>query len=122
VVARNIEALKQIGVSIEIDDFGTGYASIVSLTKLRPKYLKIDRQLIAPVVSSESQRSLVKSIVDIGKALDIGIIAEGVETMKHASVLRDLGCDILQGYAFSRPVSAEATEALLTGRKGRRVA
>ena len=79
-----IEQIKTLGVDIEVDDFGTGYASIVSLTKLRPRRLKIDRQLVIPVVNSRAQRRLVQSIVDIGKSLDIEIVAEGVETMRHA--------------------------------------
>ncbi|WP_210257151.1 EAL domain-containing protein [Devosia sp. MC1541] len=113
VVSFNIERIKQLGIDIEIDDFGTGYASIVSLQKLRPRRLKIDRQLVAPIVDSLSQRRLVDSIVDIGKSMDIDIVAEGVETMEHAAVLRDLGCDILQGYALGRPMSREMLESFL---------
>ncbi|GHA20689.1 bifunctional diguanylate cyclase/phosphodiesterase [Devosia pacifica] len=103
-VGWNIDQLKELGVDIEIDDFGTGYASIVSLQKLRPKRLKIDRQLVDPIVSDKAQRKLLTSIIDIGKSLDIEVLAEGVETMQHARILRDLGCDILQGYAFARPM------------------
>ena len=95
------------------DDFGTGYASIVSLQKLRPKRLKIDRQLVNPIVVDPAQRQLLASIVDIGKAMGIEVVAEGVETMEHAAILRDLGCDILQGYAFSRPLSAADLEAFM---------
>ena len=74
---RPIDQIKALGIDIEIDDFGTGYASIVSLTKLKPRRLKIDRQLVTPIVRSEAQRRLVQSIVDIGKSLDIEIVAEG---------------------------------------------
>jgi diguanylate cyclase (GGDEF)-like protein len=116
VVSWNIDNIKELGIDIEIDDFGTGYASIVSLIKLRPRRLKIDRQLVLPVVSSAQQRKLVRSIVEIGKSMDIEIIAEGVETMEHADVLADLGCDILQGYAFSRPLDADCFERFLTKR------
>ena len=110
-----VERLKALGVDIEIDDFGTGYASIVSLTKIKPRRLKIDRQLITPIVHSQAQRRLVRSIVDIGRSLDIEIAAEGVETMAHAQLLRELGCDILQGYAFARPMPAEELEILPAG-------
>jgi diguanylate cyclase (GGDEF)-like protein/PAS domain S-box-containing protein len=104
----NIERLKLMGIDIEIDDFGTGYASIVSLIHLRPARLKIERQLITPIVGSDSQRRLVASIIDIGQSLGIQVLAEGVETMEHAAILRDLGCDALQGYAFAAPMpSAE---------------
>lgn len=112
-VAWNIDQIKELGIEIEIDDFGTGYASIVSLQKLRPRRLKIDRQLVKPIIDQPAQRQLVASIVDIGKSMDIEIVAEGVETMQHAVILRDLGCDILQGYAFAKPMSREALECFL---------
>jgi diguanylate cyclase (GGDEF)-like protein len=114
--AWTIDQIKELGVDIEIDDFGTGYASIVSLTKLKPRRLKIDRQLVTPVVHSLTQRRLVQSIVDIGKSLDIEIVAEGVETMEHARALRDLGCDILQGYVFAQPMPSEDLERFLSVR------
>jgi diguanylate cyclase (GGDEF)-like protein len=108
-----INRIRALGVEIEIDDFGTGYASILSLIKLRPNRLKIDRQLVMPIVRSPAQRHLIQSIVDIGASLKIDIVAEGVETMDHAQVLRDLGCNTLQGYAFAKPMEAcELTEFL----------
>jgi diguanylate cyclase (GGDEF)-like protein len=120
VIAWNIEQIKALGIDVEIDDFGTGYASIVSLQKLHPRRLKIDRQLVDPILTEPSQRRLVASIVDIGKAMDIEIVAEGVETMEQARILRDLGCDILQGYAFARPMPREALEAFLAEQSWRR--
>jgi diguanylate cyclase (GGDEF)-like protein len=113
VVGWNIDQIKELGIDVEIDDFGTGYASIVSLQKLRPTRLKIDRQLVSPIVEDPGQRRLLASIVDIGKSMGIEVVAEGVETMEHAAILRDLGCDILQGYAFSRPLAAADFEAFL---------
>ena len=115
-VRWNAEQIKELGIDIEIDDFGTGYASIVSLMKLKPRRLKIDRQLVAPIVSSAAQRRLVQSIVDIGRSLDIEVVGEGVETMEHAALLRDLGCNMLQGYAFAAPMSAEALARFVAGR------
>jgi diguanylate cyclase (GGDEF)-like protein/PAS domain S-box-containing protein len=100
-----IDRIRELGIDIEIDDFGTGYASIVTLLKLTPRRLKIDRQLIAPLVTSPDQQRLVSSIIEIGHARGIEIVAEGVETMAHADILRDLGCNILQGYALARPLS-----------------
>ncbi|WDR02135.1 EAL domain-containing protein [Devosia algicola] len=118
-VGWNIDQIKELGIDIEIDDFGTGYASIVSLQKLRPKRLKIDRQLVRPIVNDPAQRRLVQSIVDIGKSLDIAVVAEGVETMDHARVLGDLGCDILQGYIFARPMSADDLALFVTAQRWR---
>lgn len=106
-VSESLERIRSRGIAIEIDDFGTGYASILSLIKLSPSRLKIDRQLVAPIVSNPAQRKLISSIVDIGRSFGIGIVAEGVETMEHASILRDLGCQTLQGYALARPMSPD---------------
>ncbi|PLK72529.1 bifunctional diguanylate cyclase/phosphodiesterase [Rhizobium sp. TH135] len=107
-VAESLERIRAHGISVEIDDFGTGYASILSLIKLSPSRLKIDRQLVAPIVNNPAQRRLISSIVDIGRSFGVGIVAEGVETMEHAAILRDLGCHTLQGYALARPMSADA--------------
>ncbi|WP_373236741.1 bifunctional diguanylate cyclase/phosphodiesterase [Cohaesibacter celericrescens] len=104
-VAANIRQIREMGIDIEIDDFGTAYASIVSLTHLLPNRLKIDRQLIQPVIDSADQRELVHSIIHIGRTLGIGTVAEGVESMEHAEILRIMGVDILQGFAFSRPMN-----------------
>jgi len=107
IATANLERIKKAGIDIEIDDFGTGYASIVSLLRLQPNRLKIDRQLIKPIVESSSQRQLVASIVDIGQSLGIKTVAEGVETFEHARILADLGCDTLQGFAFCRPMRSD---------------
>ncbi|OWV64722.1 diguanylate cyclase [Rhizobium sp. R339] len=117
VVSHNLERIKALGIDIEIDDFGTGHTSIVSLLKLKPKRLKIDRQLVQPIIGSSQERALVSSIIEIARSLGVETVAEGVETAAHAELLRDLGCDILQGYAFSRPLSFDdfATEAAGTG-------
>ncbi len=120
VIAHNIDQLKELGIEIEIDDFGTGYASIVSLQKLRPARLKIDRQLVDPILDDIGQRQLLASIVDIGKSMGIEVIAEGVESMAHAAILTELGCDILQGYAFARPMSRDDLEIFLGEQRWRR--
>ena len=116
-VTWNVEHIKELGIDIEIDDFGTGYASIVSLLKLQPRRLKIDRQLVTPITGSDAQRRLVSSIIEIGKSLGIEVVAEGVETMEHARILKELGCDILQGYAFGRPMDAKTFRAFALSRK-----
>lgn len=107
IVASNIERLTAMGIDIEIDDFGTGYASIISLLQLKPARLKIERRLIAPIISSTSQRQLVSSIIEIGKSLGIRVVAEGVETRDHVSILSELGCDTLQGYALGKPMPSD---------------
>ncbi|ENN84618.1 diguanylate cyclase/phosphodiesterase [Rhizobium freirei PRF 81] len=102
-----IPAVKKLGIEIEIDDFGTGHASIVSLLRFEPRRLKIDREIIKPIVTSSSQRRLVSSIIEIGRSQNIDIVAEGVETMEHARILKDLGCHLLQGYALARPMTSK---------------
>ncbi len=121
-IMTNFERLRDMGIDIEIDDFGTGYASIVSLIHLRPSRLKIDRQLVTPIIHSESQRRLVASIIDIGQSLGIKVVAEGVETMEHVTILRDLGCDTLQGYAFAAPMPSADLIEFVRAERWRKVA
>lgn len=106
-VFERIEALRALGAAFEVDDFGTGRASIVGLRRIAPERLKIDHRLVTPITESESARRLVKSILEIGRALDIGVTVEGVETSAHSDVLRALGCDRMQGYFYARPGSLE---------------
>jgi len=105
-VVSNIENLKKLGIEIEIDDFGSGHASIIGLLKLRPKQLKIDRHFITRILDFPERARLVESIVEIGRSLGIQVAAEGVETMQEAYLLREIGCDVLQGYVFSPPIAA----------------
>src|SRR5690554_1226989 len=113
IVRWNLDAIRDMGIDLEIDDFGTGYASVISLLQLKPTRLKIDRQLVMPITESLSQRRLVASIIEIGKSLGIEVVGEGVETIAHADILRELGCDILQGYAFGRPMAAADLAAFM---------
>jgi diguanylate cyclase (GGDEF)-like protein/PAS domain S-box-containing protein len=119
IVRWNIDQIRDMGIDINIDDFGTGHASIVSLLKLRPKRFKLDRQFLDELTTSEGQRRLVRSIIDIGKSLDIKVVAEGVETLEQAQHLRELGCDILQGFAFARPMPARELEEFLGAQRWR---
>lgn len=105
-VLDSLAEIRKLGIDIEVDDFGTGHASIVSLMKLLPRRLKIDRQLVRPIVRSQAQRRLVGTIIEIGRSLDITVTAEGVETAAHVRLLREMGCDLLQGFALARPMPA----------------
>lgn len=103
-----ISKLVERGVTIELDDFGTGHSSIVALRKLNSKRLKIDRGLVSDITSSDKQSlALVDAILQMGKILDIGIVAEGVETRDQVDLLRALGCDTLQGFYFAKPMPLE---------------
>ncbi len=103
-----LDALRERGIGIQIDDFGSGRASISALINVSPDRLKIDRSLVQPLGENQSGRQLIKGIVDIARSMNIGVTAEGVESMTQADILRDLGCDILQGYVFARPIPADA--------------
>ena len=102
-----IDRIRDLGVGIEIDDFGTGYASIVSLMRLNPDRMKIDRQFVSALGGSEHARRVIGAMVEIGRALGVEIVAEGVETMEQAEILREMGCNILQGWLFSRPMDLD---------------
>ena len=113
-ISANLQAIRDLEIDIEIDDFGTGHASIVSLLRISPKRLKIDRELVQPIVHCRQRRALLEAIVRIGQMLNIEVVAEGVETGEHVGILQALNCDYLQGFGLARPMSATAVRALLT--------
>ncbi|MCG7627954.1 EAL domain-containing protein [Epibacterium sp. MM17-32] len=99
-----LDRLREAGVQIEIDDFGSGHASIVGLMHLQPDAMKIDQRLIRPILNDPIALGLLQHIVGMANLMDLRIVAEGVETLEHAQVLRDIGCHTLQGYAFCKPL------------------
>ncbi len=103
-----IDALKDMGFQIDVDDFGSGHASINGVLNIEPDALKIDRNIIFPLGKSERAERMVASVVDLAHTLDVKIIAEGVDTIEKAKTLGEIGCDILQGFYFSKPRSFEA--------------
>ena len=102
-----MRSLKQLGVSLSLDDFGTGYSSLNYLRRFPVDSLKIDRSFIQDVVADPSGASVVTSVIAIAHNLGISAIAEGVETAAQLEFLAASGCDLLQGYLFSRPVPAD---------------
>lgn len=105
-----LNSLKKLGVSISMDDFGTGYSSLSSLKILPIDLLKIDRSLVIDIESSKTARSIAKAIVEMSKAMDLTVLAEGVETEGQRDILGELGCDIVQGFLYSRPQPAAFIE------------
>ena len=99
--------LSALGVGIHIDDFGTGYSSLSYLAELPVKTLKIDRSFIAKLVDSESNTRVVQAIIALGKAMDLSIVAEGVETDQQYALVRRLGCDLVQGFFIAKPMAAD---------------
>jgi diguanylate cyclase (GGDEF)-like protein/PAS domain S-box-containing protein len=116
-----LDRLKAIDVRLEIDDFGTGYSSLSYLQRLPFDTLKIDRSFVCEMSAGNDSADIVKAIVEMAHSLRLNVIAEGVETEEQLSQLRELGCNSVQGFLFSRPVSATIAreiynEALEVGR------
>jgi diguanylate cyclase (GGDEF)-like protein len=115
-VDRAIGILSQIkkrGVRLAMDDFGTGYSSMALIKRFPIDTLKIDRSFIRDLPKNAEDKAIADAIIGLGKALSLTIVAEGVETTEQQAFLRDHACDEMQGYLFSRPVSAENISALL---------
>ena len=108
-----INTLRESGFEIEMDDFGTGYSSLNMLSDMPIDVLKMDMKFIRNIETNETDRRLVKLIVDIAKYLQVTVVAEGVETQKQLDILRNAGCDVVQGYFFSRPLPPEEFEVLI---------
>jgi diguanylate cyclase (GGDEF)-like protein/PAS domain S-box-containing protein len=107
--------LKDLGMLLSIDDFGTGYSSFASLKHLQADYLKIDRYFVDGVQADQKTLTLVSSMIEMGRKLGYGIVAEGVETLAQLEILRSLNCEIVQGYLFSKPAAASSISELLNG-------
>lgn len=102
--ASLLAELKNLGVRIAIDDFGTGYSSLVYLKQLPIDVLKIDQGFVRDMLTSRSDAAITETIVRMGQALDLELVAEGVETREQAERLLELGCHIMQGYLYCRPM------------------
>lgn len=110
-VLSKLYALRAMGVRLAMDDFGTGYSSLAYLQRLPLDELKVDLQFVRHLASSQENRVIVRAIVALGGGLGLTTLAEGVETQEQRAILLELGCQLGQGYLFSKPVSAEAFAA-----------
>jgi diguanylate cyclase (GGDEF)-like protein len=111
--ARRLTAVKELGVRIAIDDFGTGYSSLGHLRQFPVDALKIDRSFISGLAHNQEGETLIHTLVQLGKALSIETLAEGIEQPRELNFLRGEQCDRGQGFLFARPLDASATEAFL---------
>ena len=101
-----LTALKELGVKIAMDDFGTGYSSLGYLNSFPFDKIKIDKSFIGDMSDKDKSGAIVKSVISLGQSLNMVTTAEGVETAEQAAFLKEEGCDQLQGYFFSRPITA----------------
>jgi len=108
-----VSELRQLGFEIEMDDFGSGYSSLNMLSSMPVDVLKIDMKFIRNIERNETDRKLVAMILDIAKFMKLTVVAEGVETDGQLEILKKAGCDIVQGYYFSRPLPADEFEKLI---------
>jgi EAL domain-containing protein (putative c-di-GMP-specific phosphodiesterase class I) len=106
--------LKTLGVSLSIDDFGTGYSSLSYLSRFPLDELKIDRSFVIDFDKSDNDASLVIAIIAMAKSMNLKLVAEGVETHEQYHFLTENGAHVIQGYLFSKPVTAEELQPLLT--------
>ena len=110
---EKLHELKLMGIKVAIDDFGTGYSSLNYLKRFPIDTLKIDKSFVADVCKDRHDTSIVRAIINLGHALDLNVIAEGVETREQLQYLTALGCDAVQGFLFSKALSVKAFEELL---------
>ncbi len=113
-VLRELHAIKALGVSVALDDFGTGYSSLSYLWRFPFDKLKVDKSFMTDLATAGSKsREILSTIIALGKVLDLKVTAEGVETEQQAEVLRELHCDLVQGYLYGRPMRATDVAAVL---------
>ncbi len=106
----SLQAIRAMGIWIAIDDFGTGFSSLSYLARLPVHTLKIDRSFVVEMTAGPEGLALVSTIINLGHALQLKVVAEGVETEEQQRLLRLLGCDEMQGFLFSKPLPAEIFE------------
>ncbi len=109
-----LEAIKDVGVAIAIDDFGTGFSSLTYLKKFPVDVLKIDQSFVRDMLEDQSDAGIVEAIVHMAKSLNLRLVAEGVETREQADALLALGCVVMQGYLFARPMPVDQLEQFLS--------
>jgi len=114
---HNLEQLRSLGLGLSIDDFGTGFSSLSYFKEIPATEIKIDRSFVMRLLEDEQDQNLVKIIIDIGHLFNLEVVAEGVEDSATLDILRELGCDIVQGFLFARPMPEAELREWLRGRE-----
>lgn len=112
-IINTVDELRNKGFIIEMDDFGSGYSSLNMLGEMSLDILKLDMKFIRNQMAKPAERSLLQGIIDMAHALNLKVVAEGVETVEQKERLRSLNCDIAQGYFYAKPTPAADYEKLL---------
>jgi EAL domain-containing protein (putative c-di-GMP-specific phosphodiesterase class I) len=107
-----LERLRALGVHLSVDDFGTGYSSLAYLRRFPVDALKVDRSFVAGLGRDPEDSAIVEAVVSMAHSLGLSVIAEGVETDGQLARLRDLGCELAQGFYFAAPVPSSALDRL----------
>ena len=108
-----LDEMKELGVELWLDDFGTGHSSIEHLLRFPLDGLKVPAKFIAPLAGDQRARAITKSMIDLAHDLDMRVMAEGIEHRDQLEFLRDMGCDYIQGFLFSKPMPLEEFQKLL---------
>lgn len=114
IASEVIKECTRLGIAFSIDDFGTGYSSLTYLKRLPAEYLKIDQSFVRDMLVDTDDRTIIKGIIELAKAFNLKVIAEGVETSPHGEELLSLGCFLAQGYGIAKPMPAGDFSAWLT--------
>jgi EAL domain-containing protein (putative c-di-GMP-specific phosphodiesterase class I) len=115
----DLQRLRGMGIQIAIDDFGTGYSALSYLGRVPVDHIKLDRQFVASMTASRTQRDLVEGIVQLTRILELEVIAEGIETAEERDLAAAVGCRYGQGYLFARPLPAEAITSWMAEHRDR---
>ena len=107
-----LTAIRGLGVTIAMDDFGSGYSSLGTLRSFPFHRIKLDRSFMHDVASSPEARAILRAVLTLGRSLDIKVLAEGVETIEHLTLLQSEGCTEVQGFLFGRPLRIADIEGL----------
>jgi EAL domain-containing protein (putative c-di-GMP-specific phosphodiesterase class I) len=118
-VTTALTALRGLGVGLAIDDFGTGYSSLGYIRRFPVTSLKVDAFFVQGLGRRADDTAIVATVTNMGKALGLGVVAEGVESPEQSEALRALGCECAQGDYFPRPLPADAIDAVLCEAGGR---
>jgi EAL domain-containing protein (putative c-di-GMP-specific phosphodiesterase class I) len=113
-----LESLTASGIRVSVDDFGTGYSNLESLKNLTVNQIKIDRTFVRNLMTEVGDRAIVRSIIALGRSLGLQVVAEGVESHEQQQLLREFGCDLLQGFLYARPLPAANVPAFVEALAG----